>query len=101
MDNDSIANIFIRPDLGTFQEVILIILGVVLLIQAIQKSFSWIADYLHGASRLFVLAMIPLLRLMLILTAFMLIVPRIIEQNRPCKTCWRFWGRSGSSWALP
>ncbi|HBA66568.1 MAG TPA: mechanosensitive ion channel protein MscS [Methylococcaceae bacterium] len=81
MDKDTIETIFIRPDLGTFQQVVLIILSVVLLIQAIQKSFPWIADYLHGASRLFVLAMIPLLRLILILTAFILIIPRIIEPS--------------------
>ncbi|WP_404355511.1 mechanosensitive ion channel family protein [Methylotuvimicrobium sp. KM1] len=81
MDNNNIANIFIKPDLGTLQHVVLVILGTVFVIQAMQKLFPWIADYLHGASRLFVLAMIPLLRLILILAAFILIVPRIIEPS--------------------
>lgn len=81
MDNDNIANIFIKPDFETFLEVLLIIFGALLLIQAIQRLFPWIANRLHGASRLFILAMIPPLRLILILTAFILIIPRFIEPS--------------------
>ncbi|MDO8938702.1 MAG: mechanosensitive ion channel [Methylicorpusculum sp.] len=81
MGNNKISDIFIEPDLGTFLEVLLIIFGALLLIQAIQKLFPWIANRLYGASRLFILAMIPLLRLILIITAFVLIIPRIIEPS--------------------
>ncbi|MDP3875956.1 MAG: mechanosensitive ion channel [Methylobacter sp.] len=81
MDNFNIANIFIKPDFENFVEVLLIIFGTLLLIQSIQKLFPWIANRLHGASRLFILATIPLLRLILILTAFILITPRIIEPS--------------------
>lgn len=81
MDKDNIANIFIKPDIETFLEVLLIIFGALLVIQAIQRLFPWVANRLHGSPRLFILAMIPLLRLLLILAALILIIPRFIEPS--------------------
>ena len=81
MGNDKLSDIFIKPDFGTFLEVLLIIFGALLLIQAIQRLFPWVANRLHGSPRLFILAMIPLLRLTLIFTALILIIPRFIEPS--------------------
>lgn len=81
MENNTFADIFIKPDTGTFLEMLLIVLVITLLIQTIQKLFPRIADLLHGTSRLFLLAMVPLLRLILIFAGLILIIPRIIEPS--------------------
>ena len=52
-----------------------------LLIVVTQRALPWMARRLHGRKRLHLLATIPLIRLLVILAAFVLIVPLVIEPS--------------------
>lgn len=81
METQQLAQIFKTPDSTTILEILLIVVGASLLIIATQKLLPWVANRLHGKSRFFLLAMVPLLRLLFIVAAILLIVPRIIEPS--------------------
>lgn len=57
----------------------LIVAGAWLLIVLGQRLLPWLADRLSSRYRLFVLALVPVLRLVTIVVAFALIVPRLVE----------------------
>lgn len=80
MDNNSdIANIFNDLSLSAILNVALIVVGALLLIALSQRLLSWSANKLSGAYRLYLLASVPLLRLLFIAAAIVLIIPQIIE----------------------
>lgn len=81
MEPQKLAHITKALDSTTLVELSLIIIGTTLLIIASQKLLPWIANRLHGNPRFFLLAMVPLLRLTLIISAILLSVPRIIEPS--------------------
>ncbi|WP_305907333.1 mechanosensitive ion channel domain-containing protein [Methylomarinum sp. Ch1-1] len=81
MEKRQLEQIFKAPDSGTILELILIVIGAALLIMATQKLLPWIANRLHGKPRFFLLAMVPLLRLIFIVMAILLAVPRVIEPS--------------------
>jgi small-conductance mechanosensitive channel len=65
---------------------LLLDLGLVLVVAAglillVQKTLPWLANRLHGRRRHWLLAMVPLLRLVIILGAFLWTVPMIIEPS--------------------
>lgn len=62
-------------------ELALIIVGAILLVVFMQRAIPWLANRLHGKRRLFLLALVPLIRLVIILAAFAMIVPLIIEPS--------------------
>jgi small conductance mechanosensitive channel len=70
-------------DLGTgvLWELGLILAAATLLIVLLQKSLPWLANRLRGRRRHLLLAMVPLLRLVVIIGAFLLMVPRVIEPS--------------------
>lgn len=78
---DSAARIFRTPDLAMLGDVALIVVATTLLIAAIQRLLPWIGNRLHGKRRLQLLALVPALRLALILLAFVLIVPLVIKPS--------------------
>jgi len=51
------------------------------LILIVQKTLPWLANRLHGRRRHWLLAMVPLLRLVIIVGAFLWTVPMIIEPS--------------------
>ncbi len=73
--------IFRVPDLTALLEIAAILLFAVLAILATQRALPWLAKRLHGRRRLFVLAMVPVLRLLFIVAAFSMIVPIVIEPS--------------------
>ncbi len=76
-----LAQIFKTPDVGTLIDLALIVVVAMVLIAGAQRALPWIANRLHGKKRLHVLATVPLLRLLIIVAAFLLIVPLIIEPS--------------------
>ena len=81
METPQLARLFNTLDSGTLLELLLIVAVATLLIGGGQKFLPWLADQLHGMRRLYVLAMVPLLRLSILVGAFVLVVPRIIEPS--------------------
>lgn len=78
---NQVAQIFKEMDASTVLELALILVIAGLLIVFIQRALPWLANRLHGKKRLFFLAMVPLIRLIIILTALVLIVPMLIEPS--------------------
>jgi small-conductance mechanosensitive channel len=68
-------------DAQTALELAVIFVAAGLLIILMQRALPWVANRLHGKKRLFFLAMVPLIRLIIILTALALIVPLLIEPS--------------------
>ncbi|WP_291988546.1 mechanosensitive ion channel domain-containing protein [Candidatus Accumulibacter sp. ACC007] len=81
METPQLAKLFNTLDTGTLLELLLIVAVATLLIVVAQKLVPWLADQLHGVRRLYLLAMVPLLRLGILVVAFLLLVPRIIEPS--------------------
>ncbi len=79
--NGRITQIFKTPELGTIVDLALIVVVAMVMIASAQRVLPWIANRLHGKKRLHVLAAVPLLRLLIIVAAFLLIVPLIIEPS--------------------
>ena len=80
-DSSSLADIFRTPDLSVVIEILAVILVAALLIVTSQRFLPWVAGRLHGQRRLRVLAMVPVLRLLIIIGAFLVIVPLLIEPS--------------------
>ena len=62
-------------------QIALILISTGLLITVAQRILPWVAEKLSGRYRLYVLASVPVLRLLLIFIAAVLVVPRIIEPS--------------------
>ncbi|MBK5938079.1 mechanosensitive ion channel family protein [Halochromatium roseum] len=81
MDTETINALFRRLDTGALLELTLILVGAVALILLVQKALPWLANRLHGKSRHYLLALVPLLRLIIVIGAFLLAVPTLIEPS--------------------
>lgn len=81
MDDDKLAELFQRLDASVALDLVLILISAVALILTLQKALPWLASRLHGKSRHLVLAMVPLLRLIIVIGAFLLAVPVLIEPS--------------------
>ena len=79
--DDRIVRIFRTLDQGALIELAVIVVAAGLLIQLLQRLLPWIAGRLHGRKRLHLLASVPFVRLLLIVTALTLIMPRLIEPS--------------------
>lgn len=79
--NGDVVNIFKNiADINFFK--VLLIIGVSWLVVLLsQRLFSWTANKFTGRIRLFILGVVPVLRLVVIIVAFVLIVPEIIEPS--------------------
>ncbi len=75
----NISDIFRQITQANLIQVGLIILVAWLLIVLSQRLLPWLAERVAGRLRLVLLALAPVLRLLIILGAFLLIIPRIIE----------------------
>lgn len=78
-NGDSIAKMFEDLTHTAVLHILLIVAAALLLIAVSQRALSWLADKLSGRPRLYLLASIPLLRLLVIAAAVALIVLQIVE----------------------
>jgi small-conductance mechanosensitive channel len=76
---DDVSNIFKNISQINFIQIGLIVAGSWLIIFASQRFIPWLANKFSGRFRLFILGLVPLMRLIIIIVAFILIVPQIIE----------------------
>ncbi|MFW6387264.1 MAG: mechanosensitive ion channel family protein [Thermodesulfobacteriota bacterium] len=81
MENVKISDIFNALDASALLELALILASAIASIMVLQKVLPWIAAQLHDQRRHFILAFVPLLRLFIIIAAFLLSVPLIIEPS--------------------
>ncbi|HRD90852.1 MAG TPA: mechanosensitive ion channel [Accumulibacter sp.] len=75
------TQMFSAFDTAAVVEVLLILAVATLLIVAGQTLLQWLAGYLHGQKRLYLLAMAPLLRLGILVASLLMIVPLIVEPS--------------------
>lgn len=76
-----IAGLFNPLDRAAFIELALIAIGALAVIVVSQRALPWIANRLHGRTRHYLLASVPLVRLFVILVALALALPVIIEPS--------------------
>jgi len=76
---DNVANIFQSLNPETLVQILLIIAGAIGFILFTHKFFRWLATKLPGRYRLYSLASIPVLRLLIIVIAVVMIIPRVVE----------------------
>jgi small-conductance mechanosensitive channel len=81
MNSAKLSDIFQTIDSTTLLELALILGSSIVCILLLQKLLPWLADHLHGKRRLFVLALVPFFRLLIIIVALLLSVPLIIEPS--------------------
>ncbi len=81
METEQLLSIFKKIDSGTWLELLLIALTAAALIMLVQIVLPWFANCLRGRIRFWLLTMVPLLRLLLIVGAFLLMVPKLIEPS--------------------
>ena len=78
-DTKNIANIFNDLSQTAIINVILIVAGALILIAVGQRTLGWLANKLSGKYRLYMLASVPLLRLLIIVASLVLIIPQVVE----------------------
>ncbi len=78
-DSGNIPDIFRALGQTGLIQLGLIVVGAWLLIALSQRLLPWLADRLPSRYRLFALALVPVLRLVIIAVAVALIIPRVIE----------------------
>ncbi len=81
IEDDKLAGLFQQLDAGVALDLVLIIIGAIALIGLFQKALPWFAGRLHGKSRHLVLTLVPLFRLIIVITAFLLAAPLLIEPS--------------------
>ncbi len=78
---DTVSNIFKNISQINFIQLGLIVAGSWLFIFVTHRFLPWLANKFSGRFRLFILGLVPLLRFVVIIVAFALIVPQIIEPS--------------------
>ncbi len=81
MDTDNIDDLFRRLDTDALLDLALVLIGAMALVLFVQKGLPWLANRLHGKPRHVLLALVPLLRLVIIIGAFLLLVPILIDPS--------------------
>ena len=82
MDTESVKNVaglFKEITAQTLIEIAVIALLAWLAVWLSQRVIPWLANHLHGKRRLYTLALVPMLRIAILVIALLLIVPLIIE----------------------
>ncbi len=78
---EDVANIFKSISEINFIYIALILLLAWLIIFTSQRLFPWIANNFAGRLRLFILGLVPIIRLVVIIFAFILLVPQVIDPS--------------------
>lgn len=76
-----ISELFKALDATALVNLTTIIISAVLLIFVLQRVLRWIANRVHGRYHFFLLALVPTLRLLILIVAFFMIVPQLIEPS--------------------
>lgn len=80
-NEQNLAQIFKTPTLGTAAEIAVLVLVAALLAVGAARALAWIGARLHGQRRLRLLALVPVVRLLIVIGAFVVIVPLVIEPS--------------------
>lgn len=80
-DEQDLSRLFNTLDSGALIELVLVLVGAAVLITGSQRLLPWIARRLHGRAHYTVLALIPALRLLILIVAVLLVVPILIEPS--------------------
>lgn len=78
---NEIGKIFKNIDQATLWELAFIIVAASLLIMTVQRAVPWLANRLSGRKRMYLLVIVPFIRLFIIMGAFFMAVPLIIEPS--------------------
>jgi len=81
MNDNQVSELFKTITTSMAMEIAFIIVSAIVIVIAIQRILPWIGSHLQGKNRLTVIATIPFLRLAVIATTFVLILPRLIEPS--------------------
>ena len=82
MDNvDDYSRLFNKLDTAALVELALVVAGAILLIVLSQKGLNWAANRLHGQHRFRVFALVPLVRLAILIVAISMAVPIVIDPS--------------------
>src|SRR5690554_7258372 len=82
MDNaDDYSQLFNKLDTAALVELALLAAGAILLIVVSQKGLNWAANRLHGQHRFRVFALVPLVRLAILIVAISMAVPIVIDPS--------------------
>lgn len=77
----AVHELFKTPDWATFVEIVTILVVAGVVIAGLQRTLPWIGNRLHGKRRLHLLALVPVIRLLTIVSTFLLIVPLLINPS--------------------
>ena len=80
-NNSQLIQMFRTIDTATLLELAVIVAGAIVIAFLTRKVLSWLAERLHGKGRLILMAAVPLIRLVIIIAAILLVVPRILEPS--------------------
>lgn len=78
---DDYSPLFNELDAEALIELGLVVAGTILLIAVSQKALNWVANRLHGQHRFRVFALVPLVRLGILIGAIYLLVPIVVEPS--------------------
>jgi small-conductance mechanosensitive channel len=81
MEPQKLSDLLTDLTAGVMLDLALVLAVATGLILVVQKTLPWLANRLRGRRRHWLLAMVPLLRLMIIVGAFLWVVPIIIEPS--------------------
>ena len=81
MDSQKVANLLTGLNAGILLDLLLVLVVAAGLIVVVQKALPWLANRLRGRRRHWLLAMVPLLRMLIIVGAFLWTVPMVIEPS--------------------
>jgi small-conductance mechanosensitive channel len=79
--DQNLGSIFKHLGTGALLDLALILAAAAALILLLQKTLPWLANRLRGRRRHALLAMVPLLRLIIIVGALLLALPKVIEPS--------------------
>ncbi|MDY0132255.1 MAG: mechanosensitive ion channel [Desulforegulaceae bacterium] len=75
------SHLFKTLELWDFVELGIIIVLSILIVAALQHGLRWLSGRLHGQKKLTLLAIVPFVRLFVIIVSIMIIVPLVIEPS--------------------
>ncbi len=80
-ETEKVSNIFSQLNETTITQVFVIIAVAIGLIVFSQKFFRWLSERLSGRYKLYALASVPVLRMIIIILAVTMIIPRVVEPS--------------------
>jgi small-conductance mechanosensitive channel len=79
--DNKVAHVFKSIDFWGFVEIAIIAAASIVIIAVLQHGLRWLGDRLHGQKKLTLLAIVPFLRLFIIISTIVIIIPLVIEPS--------------------